>query len=385
MSLAPSDNAKLVILERIDVREVLDKLGLAFEEKRDGLWLCCPWHDEKTPSFVVAWWGPAKATWRCYGCKKQKEVGGGIVALVVNVLKPRRRFGTEDGELELDWNAGWRFLADLAGVSLDPVASAREGRVEARVRLDPKVPAPVARPRLQLPAGATPALASEAAMAYLRHRGLTDEQVDRHELLWWEDRRRIVLPTVVEGVLRTWDARAVDVRCVRCRRSAPAWLERKGGPCPCGGAMRDLAPKTFGASLEEGADPGGALFGFDWIPPRSKRVFATEGPWGKLHIERQLGLPATALRGSILTERQAELLGRFPEVVVVPDGDAAGSLLERRLGPLVRRTKTLLVDLPPRSQPDDHDGEALEGLVYAARTPHLIQRPTTTVRFPAWK
>lgn len=389
-----SDSAKNAILERIDVRDVLDRCGISYDERKDGLWACCPFagHNETTPSFVVAYFGPAKGCWRCYGCKAQKTLGGGLVSLVENALDLRRTDVVEDGQGVLDRKAAWAILAELAGVSLDPVRSAREGKVEHTLRLAPKVPPRLARSRLAFPDDSVPARDSPDAMAYLLAR-VTEEQVDRYAFRWWPERRRVIVPSVVGGVLKTWDARSVDLRCRDCRRDVPAWMAKKGDPCPCGrGTLQDRVPKTFGASIEQGADGEGAIFGYDWIPPRAKLVAFTEGPWGALHVQRLLGIPSGALRGTHVSDRprgtlgpgHVQLMARFPLVLVIPDEGDAGSRLERALGPLVGKTEVLVGRLP-WGQPDDHDGEALEGVVLGAKPPELVARPRVEFSLPARK
>jgi len=63
------------VMERANVFDVvsdfvdLKKQGTSFKA-------CCPFHKEKTPSFVVT---PSKDVWHCFGCGK----GGGAVDFVM--------------------------------------------------------------------------------------------------------------------------------------------------------------------------------------------------------------------------------------------------------------------------------------------------------------
>ena len=55
------------------VREALPEL-----RKRGRLWeACCPFHEEKTPSFKV---DPSRSTWRCYGSCQD---GGDVISFVM--------------------------------------------------------------------------------------------------------------------------------------------------------------------------------------------------------------------------------------------------------------------------------------------------------------
>ena len=52
--------ARTDIVDLIDARVKLKKQGKNFHA-------CCPFHNEKTPSFVVS---PSKGVYKCFGCGK---------------------------------------------------------------------------------------------------------------------------------------------------------------------------------------------------------------------------------------------------------------------------------------------------------------------------
>ncbi len=54
------------IKARIEIEEVVSDF-VSLKRKGQNLWACCPFHDEKTPSFSVA---PAKGIFKCFGCGK---------------------------------------------------------------------------------------------------------------------------------------------------------------------------------------------------------------------------------------------------------------------------------------------------------------------------
>ncbi len=54
------------IKTRIDIEEVISDF-VSLKRKGQNLWACCPFHDEKTPSFSVS---PAKGIYKCFGCGK---------------------------------------------------------------------------------------------------------------------------------------------------------------------------------------------------------------------------------------------------------------------------------------------------------------------------
>ncbi|TRX61703.1 DNA primase [Fulvivirga sp. M361] len=55
-----------LVKDRMDIEEVVSDY-VSLKRKGQNLWACCPFHDEKTPSFSVA---PHKGIYKCFGCGK---------------------------------------------------------------------------------------------------------------------------------------------------------------------------------------------------------------------------------------------------------------------------------------------------------------------------
>ena len=86
------------IKSRIDIEEVVSDF-VSLKRKGQNLWACCPFHDEKTPSFSVS---PTKGIFKCFGCGKAgdaiefiKEIEG------LNYIQAMRYLGKKYG-IELD-------------------------------------------------------------------------------------------------------------------------------------------------------------------------------------------------------------------------------------------------------------------------------------------
>lgn len=60
----------------LDIIKVLEDEGLELKKKGADYWACCPFHNEKTPSFKAS---PATNLWYCFGCHK----GGGVVGFIM--------------------------------------------------------------------------------------------------------------------------------------------------------------------------------------------------------------------------------------------------------------------------------------------------------------
>jgi DNA primase len=138
---------------------VADVVGETVQLKKAGTTLkgLCPFHGEKTPSFVVT---PVRDTWHCFGCGKH----GDIFTFVME----------RDG---LAFPEALAQLAGRAGVELDE----RTKREDARnARLRDVMEAAVAFYHAVL----TKSKPGEPALAYLRDRGFTDETIEKHQLGW---------------------------------------------------------------------------------------------------------------------------------------------------------------------------------------------------------
>ncbi len=65
------------IIQTADIVEVVGDF-VPLKRKGQNLWACCPFHNEKSPSFSV---NPAKSLYKCFGCGK----AGGVVQFVMDV------------------------------------------------------------------------------------------------------------------------------------------------------------------------------------------------------------------------------------------------------------------------------------------------------------
>ncbi len=61
----------------VSLEAVVRAAGVALEKRGHDLVGCCPFHDDKTPSFVVT---PGKALWRCFGAC---DAGGDVISFVM--------------------------------------------------------------------------------------------------------------------------------------------------------------------------------------------------------------------------------------------------------------------------------------------------------------
>ena len=66
------------ILDQVSVEEILQRLGIVFDDRGNKLMACCPYHSEKTPSFSIY---KESGYYKCFGCGES----GSIYDLVYNL------------------------------------------------------------------------------------------------------------------------------------------------------------------------------------------------------------------------------------------------------------------------------------------------------------
>ncbi|MEA2653127.1 MAG: primase [Chloroflexota bacterium] len=150
VGVAAEVKTKLSVVDVVGETVSLKKAGTTYK----GL---CPFHGEKTPSFVVT---PGRESWHCFGC----GLGGDIFSFVMQ----------RDG---VAFPEALRTLAQRAGVEIDE-RTKREDAHKARLRgvLDSAI--------AFYHAVLTQSKAGTVGLEYLRGRGFTDETIETHQLGW---------------------------------------------------------------------------------------------------------------------------------------------------------------------------------------------------------
>ena len=141
---------KLSVVDVVGESVSLKKAGTTYK----GL---CPFHGEKTPSFVVT---PTRESWHCFGC----GLGGDIFSFVMQ----------RDG---VAFPEALRTLAQRAGVEIDEHTKHEDAR---RARLRQVLDSAIAFYHAVL----TNSNAGKTALDYLHGRGFTDETIATYQLGW---------------------------------------------------------------------------------------------------------------------------------------------------------------------------------------------------------
>jgi DNA primase len=370
VGVAAEVKSKLSVLEIVGEQVELRKAGTTYK----GL---CPFHGEKTPSFVVT---PARDSWHCFGCGE----GGDIFSFIM------RREG-------LSFPEALKRLAARAGIEVDERSSREDAR---KARLREVLEQAIAFYHVVLTQSKTGA----PALEYLHGRGFTDATIERFQLGWapsgWDQmikmlqsRRNVTVAELAEVGLtgqRSSGRGAYDKfrsRVIFPIRDAAGNAVGIGGrilPGAAGMGSGAGAPDAA-RSLSSNADapkylnsPATALF------DKSRTLYLIERARGEMRrseeavlvegytdalMAHQAGFEnVIASLGTALTPAQVALIARYAREIVLaydvdPAGQHAGSIggaeLFRLIGSLaaeetgVEITRVRVARLPEGKDPDE--------------------------------
>ncbi len=301
---------------RLDIVDVVG--GYVPELKKSGRTFkaCCPFHNERTPSFVV---DPERQTWHCFGAC---STGGDVIEFV------RRREG-------LDFKEALRLTAERAGVELRP-PTARE--VEQREQHERLLQANEAaaiffRSALGGPGGAE-------ARAYCDRRGLDAETVETWQLGYAPDDWRALTDHLLtrgfteDDIVEAGLAIRNDSGRVYDRfRNRLVFPTRDFRRRLIGFGARALSPEDEPKYLNTPQTPlfdkSGNLYGLDRASDairRGDRAVVVEGYMDVIAAHAFGFTEVVASNGTAITEKQMDLLKRYTHnVVLALDADTAGS------------------------------------------------------------
>ncbi|MFP5330502.1 MAG: DNA primase [Alphaproteobacteria bacterium] len=321
---------------------------------------CCPFHNEKTPSFTV---NDDKGFYHCFGCGAH---GDAI-----------------------------RFLTDHRGLPfMDAVKE-----LAAKAGMEVPAPDPKAKERAERAASLTDVMAAcqkwfseqlqgvegTAAREYLKNRGIGAQTLARFGFGLALDSRNALKRAlshlgedrlVETGMLIRPDEGGETYDRFRGRLMIPI-RDARGRVIAFGGRiLGEGEPKYLNSPGTPLFDKGRTLYNIDRAGPASrqaKRLVVVEGYMDVIALDRAGIAEAVAPNGTAVTEAQLERMWRLdPAPILCFDGDAAGKKAAIRAAlralPHLRPDRTLrFVELPAGQDPDDlvsaGGREALEALL----------------------
>lgn len=314
MSVVEEIKERLDIVEVISAYTPLRKAGSIYK----GL---CPFHQEKTPSFVVY---PDRGTWHCFGAC---GTGGDVFSFVMK-------------RENLDFREAMEMLAQKAGVDLAPPSAQRSEHETYLDRLREINQAAALYFHYQLRQGAPGQLARD----YMAGRGFTEATIDAFQLGYAPDRWDALLHHLLDKHYTTEDILAVGLIIERenpepgrspyydrFRHRLMVPIRDLHGHIIGFGARAlrsDQQPKYLNTAQTPLFDKSSTLYGLDvakrFIRPRGKAIIV-EGYMDVLACHQAGENNVVASMGTALTEPQIKQLRRYTDTIVLAlDADAAG-------------------------------------------------------------
>ena len=328
------------VVRRSDITEVVSSYVQLRHRGRTHTGLC-PFHSEKTPSFVVY---PETQSFYCFGC----GAGGDVITFVRKINN-------------LDYVEAVKMLAGRAGMPM-PEEDDKAGRLRSRVLAINKEAARFFYEQLNAENND-----ARAARAYWRGRGLSDSTIRRFGLGFSPNdfgalRRHLRTRGYTEEEMlasglqkRSEKGNVYDV--FRGRVMTPIF-DLRGNVIAFGGrVLGDEKPKYINSPETMVYKKSKAMFALNIAKKSaSRRYILCEGYMDVISLHQAGFDTAVAACGTALTPDQVRLLGEYAdEVVLCYDSDEAGQkATARSLGLFAESpVKVSVLNIPGAKDPDE--------------------------------
>ncbi len=306
------------IQERVDIAEVigahvpLRRVGKNFKAN-------CPFHLEKTPSFMV---NPDKQIFHCFGC----GVGGNVFTFLMKYEKK-------------DFREVVEMLAERAGIEIpkDRVMDAEKESRRAQLLKAHHLASEYYQKILWNDASAA------RAREYLSSRGLTEETIKEFQIGFSADAWEALAPALKNGVTeKELEAAGLimpgkeGTHYDRFRKRIMFPILDSKGVCVAFGArvLDDSLPKYLNSPETEIYSKGRQLYGLYQARTAIRTenfVIVVEGYMDVIGCHQAGVRNTVASLGTALTSEQARLMKRHtPNVIILYDADAAGEMATLR-------------------------------------------------------
>lgn len=294
--------------ERLSVVDVVGR-RVPLVKKGQNYWGCCPFHNEKTPSFSV---NEDKGFYHCFGCGEH----GDIISFVMK-------------SENVDFKTAITELAAQAGLKMPdykPKPAAQVAREESYYQIMSGA-CDIYQKLLFEPMGVT-------ALEYVRRRGFTDEMIQRYRI-GYAPKNNIIANKFVnvkqENLMATGMCRRGDYGMYdffRDKLMFPIFNARGQIVAFSGRCLDGSEPKYINTTDTELFHKRKTIFGFNFARDaihRANRSIVVEGQIDAIQMQCH-GFPETvAPLGTALTEDHISMLCKANRnIIFCFDGDAAG-------------------------------------------------------------
>jgi len=347
--------ARSDIVEVISDRILLKKSGANYK----GL---CPFHSEKTPSFIVS---PAKQIFHCFGCNE----GGNVYQFVMKI----ENISFPDSVL---------LLARKYGINItdQKIKGVNSSQKNTLYDVNAMAAEFFQRQLSDLPQGKT-------AREYLRKRGITDNIIESFKIGYastsWDGVHQFLKKKGISTDIQN------SAGLIKERENGGGYVDRfreriiftisdsEGRVVGFGGRVlndTDSRPKYLNSPETLVYKKGNILYGLNITKDsirKSKEAFLVEGYFDLITVYQHGIKNIIATSGTALTEDHARILRRYTDTVtLVFDGDEAGRNASDRGGIVLLNggVKVKVISLPHGNDPDNFIREKSgEGFLNIAR------------------
>lgn len=351
-----NDNIVEKIRDNVDLMELIKEYVPVIKKAGRTYKACCPFHQEKTPSFSIS---PDKGLFYCFGC----QTGGDVFAFLMKMEN-------------LSFNEAARKLAQRAGIDWQPEEAMTEDE-KNRLKLYKVMDfaKDFYHKQLMSPAG-------EAARAYVKQRNLTKETAQKFELGC----------AAFEGLVKKAAAAGIDLQDLKKLGLASSAtgtdyfknrlmfpiLNHRGEAVAFGGRiMGEGQPKYLNSPETALFSKSRILYALNFAGPairKEGRAILMEGYMDVIACHQAGVANCVAPLGTSFTPEHAKLLKRYTsDVALVFDPDAAGinAALRAALILMENGLYARVISLPDGLDPDDyitkHGAQAFNKLVENGR------------------
>ena len=351
MGIIDAIKEKLDIVDVIGEYVKLTKAGANFRA-------LCPFHKEKTPSFMVS---PERQIWHCFGCNR----GGDIFRFIMEYEN-------------VDFGEALRILAKKAGIELKKEDPSFQNQLNKLYEIHEKA-AEFFESQLQ---------SNSAAHNYLKNRGLREETIKEWQLGFAPDQRDALFRFLLNHGFKTEDILTSGL-IIKSERQPNSYFDRFRNRIifPIFNHQDRIVAFTGRIFGKENKEPkylnspdspifskGHILYGFSKTKKdirEADRALLVEGQMDFL-MSWQSGIKYTvATSGTALTEDQLRILKRMTKNLIIGyDMDEAGRLAAERAIDLARSLdfRVSIISLPEGKDIADF------ALLHKEQLPEIIEK-----------
>ena len=308
MNNRPYNNFTDELRQRLSIVDIVSR-RVPLTKKGQNYWGCCPFHNEKKPSFSVS---EDKGCYHCFGCGEH----GDIISFTMK-------------SENVDFKTAIKELADMAGLKIPdykPRDVAEIAREESYVKITDDA-AKTYQQKLFEPAG-------EHALNYIRGRGFTDDMIKKYRI-GYAPKNNIISGTftnvrqdalIATGLVRHGEYGIYDF--FRDKLMFPIFNAHGQIVAFSGRSLDGSEPKYINTTDTELFHKRQTIFGFNFARDaihRANRSIVVEGQIDAIQMQCN-GFPETvAPLGTALTEDHIAILCKANRnITFCFDGDAAG-------------------------------------------------------------